>query len=195
MRGSRAYFLTTARLGFSHWSGADVTLAKALWGDANVTARIGGPFTEREILDRLQREIASMIAGKVQYWPIFLLADGQHVGCAGLRPYRIDDQIYEIGFHLRRAYWGRGLAEEAGRAIAALAFESLGARALFAGHHPSNSASGRVLTKLGFHFTHEEFYAPSGLQHPSYLLRRDEWPCELGAARPADSDRKAAPSG
>ena len=178
VRHSRAYFLTTARLGFDCWSSADLALAKALWGDPQVTAWIGGPFTEREILDRLQREIASMTANNVQYWPIFLLADDQHVGCAGLRPYRLDEQIYEIGFHLRRAYWGRGLAEEAGRAIAAFAFESLGARALFAGHHPSNAASRHVLTKLGFHFTHEEFYAPTGLQHPSYLLSREAWFCE-----------------
>jgi len=175
MTGSRPYFMTTARLGFDCWSSADAALANALWGDPNVTAWIGGPFTEREILDRLQREIASMIADGVQCWPIFLLADGQHAGCAGLRPFRLAEGIYEIGFHLRRAYWGRRLAEEAGRAITAFAFESLAARALFAGRHPSNLASHRVLTKLGFHFTHEEFYAPTGLQHPSYLLRREQW--------------------
>jgi len=28
-----------------------------------------------------------------------------------------------------------------------------------------------VLAKFRFQFTHEEFYAPTGLQHPSYLLR------------------------
>jgi ribosomal-protein-alanine N-acetyltransferase len=183
--GSRAYFLTTVRLGFGSWSGADVALANALWGDPNVTAWIGGPFTEREILDRLQGEIASMIADKVQYWPIFLLADDRHVGCAGLRPYRIDERIYEIGFHLRSAYWGRGLAEEAGRAIVDFAFQSLRARALFAGRHPANRASHHVLTKLGFHFTHEELYSPTGLQHPSYLLRRDQWLANLSAPEAA----------
>jgi RimJ/RimL family protein N-acetyltransferase len=115
-----------------------------------------------------------MAAYKVQYWPIFLLEDGQHVGCAGLRPYRLDEPIYEVGFHLRPAYWGRGLAEEAGRAAAAFAFETLGAKALFAGHHPANQASRHVLNKLGFRFTHEELYLPTGLLHPSYLLRRGE---------------------
>jgi len=29
-----------------------------------------------------------------------------------------------MGFHLRPAFWGRGLAEEAGRAIIAFAFET-----------------------------------------------------------------------
>jgi RimJ/RimL family protein N-acetyltransferase len=116
-----------------------------------------------------------MAAHSVQYWPIFLLEGDRHVGCAGLRPYRLEEQIYEMGFHLLPAYWGRGLAEEAARAAAAFAFETLGAMALFAGHHPANGASRHVLTKLGFRFTHEEFYRPTGLMHPSYLLRRGDW--------------------
>ncbi|MGA2738737.1 MAG: GNAT family N-acetyltransferase [Bryobacteraceae bacterium] len=173
MAAARAYFLTTTRLGFDLWSPADAALAQDLWGDPQVTASIGGPFSDREIGERLLREIASMTAYQAQYWPIFLLEDGGHVGCAGLRPYRLDEGIYEIGFHLRPAYWGRGLAEEAGRAVAAFAFESLAATALFAGHHPANLASSRVLAKLGFQFMNEEFYAPTGLMHPSYLLRRD----------------------
>ena len=111
-----------------------------------------------------------MDAHGVQYWPLFLLRDNTHVGCAGLRQYELTDRVYEMGFHLRPAYWGQGLAVEAGRAIVALAFATVGARALFAGHHPNNAASRTVLEKLGFSFTHEELYAPTGLKHRSYLL-------------------------
>ncbi len=78
----------------------------------------------------------------------------------------------ELGYHLRRQYWGMGLAEEAGRAVVNFAFENLRAKALFAGHHPENAASKRVLEKLGFRFTHEELYPPTGLMNPSYLLTR-----------------------
>ena len=46
----------------------------------------------------------------------------------------------------------------------------LGATALFAGHSPSSDASGQLLQKLGFHYERDEFYAPTGLQHPSYFL-------------------------
>jgi len=173
--GSRTYFFTTDRLGFSHWSPDDFALAQALWGDAQVTSLIGGPFTIEQVEQRLNSEIASMNAHHVQYWPIFLLETDQHAGCAGLRPYRLDQQVYELGFQFRLEHWGRGLAQEAGRAVIAYAFEKLGVEALFAGHHPANSASRRVLTKLGFQFTHEEFYPPTGLQHPSYLLRRSDY--------------------
>jgi RimJ/RimL family protein N-acetyltransferase len=170
--GPDAYFLTTERLGFRCWSSADFDLANALWGDPKVAALIGGPFGPEEVEERLQREIACMAANGVQYWPVFLRSRGAHAGCAGLRPYRSEDRIYELGFHLRPEHWGRGLAEEAGRALIRYAFETIGAKALFAGHHPENHASRRVLAKLGFRLTHEEFYAPTGLMHPSYLLER-----------------------
>ena len=168
----RAYFLTTHRLGFSHWLPEDLPLAEALWGDARVTSLIGGPFSAQQVEGRLSAEIASMKAHNVQYWPVFLLEADQHVGCAGLRLYRLDQQIYELGFHFRPANWGRGLAQEAGQAVIQFAFQQIGAEALFAGHHPGNSASRRVLMKLGFQSTHEEFYPPTGLKHPSYLLTR-----------------------
>jgi RimJ/RimL family protein N-acetyltransferase len=173
MDGRRDYFLTTIRLGFSHWSSADFALALALWGDAQVTNLIGGPFTPEQVGERLKREIASLNDYGVQYWPIFLLATGDHAGCAGLRPYRSEEKVYELGFHLRPSYWGRGLAQEAGRAVIRYAFDSLEATALFAGHHPANLVSRRVIEKLGFRATHEEFYPPTGLNHPSYLLTRD----------------------
>jgi [ribosomal protein S5]-alanine N-acetyltransferase len=171
----RPYFLTSERLGFSHWLTSDLSLAHELWGNAEVTSLIGGPFTAEQVEQRLNREIASMRAYNVQYWPVFLLESDQHAGCAGLRPYRLDQQIYELGFHFRPEYWGRGLAQEAGRAVIAYAFDQLGASALFAGHHPANAASARVLANLGFQFTHEEFYPPTGLQHPSYLLTRADY--------------------
>ena len=53
------------------------------------------------------------------------------------------------------------------------AFGQLRARGLFAGHHPENAASGAMLRKLGFRYSHDELYAPTGVHHPSYLLTRD----------------------
>jgi ribosomal-protein-alanine N-acetyltransferase len=172
MAGSRAYFLRTERLGFDCWSAADLGLARELWGDPKVTELIGGPFNDEQIVERLGREIACMTAHRVQYWPIFLLESGRHAGCAGLRPHGVEGGVYELGFHLRPECWGLGLAEEAGRALVKFGFENIGARALFAGHHPQNAASARVLSKLGFRFTHEEFYGPTRLLHRCYLLER-----------------------
>jgi RimJ/RimL family protein N-acetyltransferase len=164
------YFLRSERLGFRSWSDADLELALDLWGDPEVTELIGGPFSNEQVRERLSREIETLRSHGVQYWPVFLLATGDHIGCSGLRPYRPDETIFEIGFHVKKAHWGQGYAPEAARAVMGYAFTTLGASALFAGHHPGNDASRRLLGKLGFRFTHEEHYAPTGLNHPSYQL-------------------------
>jgi [ribosomal protein S5]-alanine N-acetyltransferase len=164
------YFLQSPRLGFRQWSRADLPLAQALWEDPEVTRFIGGPLSPEKIQEKLNAEMDLSSRHNVQYWPIFLLETQQHAGCAGLRPYRLENSIFELGVHLQRPYWGRGLAEEAARAVIKFAFENIGAKALFAGHHPGNSASHRLIRKLGFRRTHEEFYPPTGLDHPSYLL-------------------------
>lgn len=165
------YFLTTERLGFRCWSNADLALAISLWGDLKVAAPIGGTLSPKQVEERLQREIDYMKANQVQHWPKFLRSNGAHVGCASLRLYRIEERTYELGFHLRPEHWRHGLAEGAARALAYAAFGTIGAKALFA-HHPEDRASRRILSKLGFRLTHEEFYPPIGLRHPSYLLER-----------------------
>lgn len=166
------YFLRSERLGFRLWTEADLPLAMGLWGDADVTRLIGGPFSEAQVRERLTKEIATQKAFGVQYWPIFLRVTDEHIGCCGLRPYKPDDKIYEIGFHLCKTAWGQGYGQEAAQAVIGYAFDSLGAARLFAGHNPANVASRKLLMKLGFQYTHDEFYPPTGLMHPSYLLTR-----------------------
>lgn len=169
------YFLQSERLGFRPWSDTDMDLAMDLWGDPEVTKFIGGPFSRDQVRERLGREIATMQSHGIQHWPIFLRATGEHVGCCGLRPYEAEERIFEVGAHLRPAFWSRGYAPEATEAVIAYAFDRLGARGLVAGHHPGNGASRRVLEKLGFRYTHDRFYPPTGLRHPSYLLTADEF--------------------
>jgi RimJ/RimL family protein N-acetyltransferase len=170
---SRPFFLRSARLGFGTWSPEELDLAVALWGDLRVTRLIGGPFPEDQIRDRLAGEIAMQRSAGFQYWPIFRLQDGAHVGCCGLRPDAAGAAL-ELGVHLRFEHWGRGFASEAARAAIAHAFGPLGIRQLVAGHHPENRASRRLLERLGFRYLSDTLYPPTGLHHPTYLLRRDD---------------------
>jgi ribosomal-protein-alanine N-acetyltransferase len=166
------YFLKSARLGFRCWTAGDLPPAMQLWGDPEVTALIGGPFSEEMVRTHLVNEIAQMQESNLQYWPIFLRESDQFAGCASLRPYRPADRIHELGVHLCRSNWSQGLATEAARAVIDYAFDTLDAQALFAGHNPANHASRQLLTKLGFAQTHEEFYKPTGLVHLSYILHK-----------------------
>jgi RimJ/RimL family protein N-acetyltransferase len=68
---------------------------------------------------------------------------------------RVGPHTVEIGFMLARSAWGHGYATEAATAICAEAFERLGLELLSAVHHPANTASQRVLAKLGMRFVRE----------------------------------------
>ncbi|ABF42551.1 GCN5-related N-acetyltransferase [Candidatus Koribacter versatilis Ellin345] len=164
------FFLKSQHLGWRHWHQEDLPLAQQLWGDARVTKFIAGGMTAEQVAERLRREIAQQEEFTVQYWPIFWLESGEFVGCCGLRPY---ENIYELGFHLRPEFWGKGLAEEAGRAVIQYAFNVMQVKELFAGHHPDNRPSWRVLEKLGFIYVGDEIYPPTGLMNPGYRLRNN----------------------
>jgi len=166
------YFLRSDRLGFRWWTEEDFALARGLWGDIEVTRYFGGPFSDEEVRVRLGRELERRKVYGFQYWPIFMLSDEEHVGCCGLRPYGTDAAVPELGFHLRPKYWGMGLAVEAARAVIRYAFETLGARGLAVGHHPGNANSKKVMAKLGFRYTHDEFFAGLGINIPYYFLTR-----------------------
>jgi RimJ/RimL family protein N-acetyltransferase len=76
----------------------------------------------------------------------------------------------EFGYWLTPSAWGRGYATEAGRAVVAAARHTLGLHRLKAGHFVDNPASGRVLTKLGFHPT-------GGVTQRESRARGGEVPC------------------
>lgn len=173
----RVYFLKSQRLGFSKWEEKDLQLAVDLWGDIEVTKLIDtrGKLTNEQVGERLLKEIEQDKKYTVQYWPIFLLENGEHAGCCGLKPYDIENGMYEIGFHIKKAFWGMNLAYESACAVIKYAFGNMNVKALFAGHNPNNHASKHLLEKLGFKYTHDEYYPPTGLNHPSYLLYREDY--------------------
>jgi [ribosomal protein S5]-alanine N-acetyltransferase len=158
----------TARFEFRRWTPEDLALAESLWRNAEVMHFLGGPYSREEVVDRLEREIANETAHGIQYWPLFTRERGEFAGCCGLKPF--EENRLEIGFHLLPAFWGSGCAEEAARAVIDFAFGELHAVALFAGHHPENDRSRRLLTKLGFTCIGTHYFARTALDHPWYTL-------------------------
>lgn len=165
----RDYFMRSDRLGFGIWQANDAELADAIWGDPEVTKHTGGPFTSLQVRERLDGEIATRLEHGLQYWPMFRLDTAKLIGCCGFRPRDLDTNTFELGFQLCRVAWGQGYAVEAGSAAIAWATKK-GIAALIAGHHPENIASGRALQRLGFRYTHDELYPPTGQMEPCYRL-------------------------
>jgi len=173
----KEYFMETEQIGFSYWTDADLELASQLWGEKDVTQYIcaTGEFTQQNILDRLNAEVANRNLYQVQYWPIFDIKTDDLIGCCGLRPYKLEPHSYEIGFHLRKKYWGQGKAFDAATRVIHYAFTTLNADKLSAGHHPNNLGSRKLLTRLGFQYIDDNFYEPTGLYHPSYEMSTLDW--------------------
>jgi len=73
------------------------------------------------------------------------------IGFCGLQPLPETDEI-EIGWWLARAWWGRGLATEAARAALHEGFTRAGLDRIVAIAQPANTASIRIMEKLGMRF-------------------------------------------
>ena len=80
---------------------------------------------------------------------------------------------FEIGWTLRRAYWGRGLATEAARAAVNYAFYELQQSHVISLIRPENAASRRVAEKLGEKL--EGMTEIFGSEVMIYGIRREDW--------------------
>lgn len=74
--------------------------------------------------------------------------EGRMIGIVDLD--EIADRVGSLGYWFDRASWGRGYAFEAAQAVMRFAHEDVGFEGLKSGHAADNTASGRVLVKLGF---------------------------------------------
>ena len=170
------YFLTTERLGFSEWKDEFYPFALELWGDPAVSKLVtaNGVFSEEEIKVRLETEITNKKLYNVQYYPIFLLDGDTFIGCCGLRPYNLEESVFEFGFYLKPAYWGKGYAYEAAKGIINYTISTIDVSNIYAGHHPDNTSSRKALERLGFNYFRDEYYAPTRAYHPLYRLYTGE---------------------
>jgi len=77
-------------------------------------------------------------------------ATGELIGRSGPQYHRAWPHDPEVGWALDPAWWGRGLATEAGRASVEWAFGELGFARVVSITTEENLASRRVMAKLGF---------------------------------------------
>jgi RimJ/RimL family protein N-acetyltransferase len=112
-------------------------------------------------------------------WVAFDRATDEFVGWFGLRPSAGRDR--ELGYRLRRACWGNGLATEGARALVAIAFNALDASRVWAQTMTVNVASRRVLERCGLRYVGTFFGDwPEPIEGSEdgdveYELTRTEW--------------------
>jgi ribosomal-protein-alanine N-acetyltransferase len=78
-------------------------------------------------------------------------ADGEMIGWGGLQPLEATGEI-EIGYGFAKLYWGQGFATEMAQAWFRYGFERVGLERIVAVAEPENTASWRVMEKLGMRY-------------------------------------------
>jgi [ribosomal protein S5]-alanine N-acetyltransferase len=165
----------TARLTFRSWTEKDTALAEALWCDPEVTHFFGGAMTPEQARERLRAECEREARLGMQYWPMFLRATGEFVGCAGLRPWQFDANTVEAGVHVMRSAWGLRLGEEGLRAALAHGFDALSLPVIVAGHGLGHDNSQKLLERVGFRYTHNAKWGPQAIEVCLYEISPDTW--------------------
>ena len=141
--------LETERLILRMWRDDDIREYAELCADAEVMRYIGG-----KTLDRTEawRHMASMIGHwylrGYGVWAVEEKAGGRLVGRIGcINPEGWPG--FEVGWTLKREFWGKGYATEAARRSLEYAFYELDQPHVISLIHPENRASIRVAERLG----------------------------------------------
>jgi RimJ/RimL family protein N-acetyltransferase len=174
--------LATSRLSLRAAEWADLPLLIELNSDPEVmTYQLGRAATAAETEEEWERRLTrqSDPSRGLGYWLGF--EDGVFLGWWSASSYAPDPATSGIGYRLRTAAWGRGLATEGALAMVGQAFLDPGIERVFASTMAVNSASRRVLEKVGLTLTSTWMYETddplpgSELGEVGYELTRAEW--------------------
>ncbi|WFE58324.1 GNAT family N-acetyltransferase [Micromonospora sp. WMMD712] len=185
--GSGAVLLETGRLRLRRFTGGDADALTELDSDPEVMRYLtGGRPTPADVVrgELLPR----LLAGYDRHpglgrWAAVDRATGTFLGWfaldapAGAQPVT----QAELGYRLRRAAWGHGLATEGSRALLRHAFATVGLARVWAQTMAVNTASRRVMEKAGLRYVrtfHLDWDDPiEGTEHGEveYELLRAEW--------------------
>jgi RimJ/RimL family protein N-acetyltransferase len=86
-------------------------------------------------------------------WGMWLRSEDCFVGWCGLK--RLEGGEVDLGYRLLKQHWGVGLATEASIACLRYGFETLGLQTIIGRSMRANTASIRVLEKIGMHYWKE----------------------------------------
>ena len=181
--------LTTARLRLEPMDDAHVDGLNALNSDPEVMRYLSGkPETRAETVAMVDRVKARWREQGYSWWTAIERDTGAIVGAGAVQNLRREATLLpdlacplELGWRLRRDRWGRGLATELALAIGDFAFDTLGAKEVYAVCDPANAASAGVMARLGM--THEGLQRWYGKDATTYRIEAAQWRVNVAVRR------------
>jgi RimJ/RimL family protein N-acetyltransferase len=143
--------LRTARLLLRFHKQEDIPSLVRLAGAREVAAttlNIPHPYTDEDARKFLTRSEDDFRAGRSVSFAICKLPGDELCGGAGLEISETHQRA-ELGYWIGVPYWRKGYATEAARAMLEYGFANLGLHRIHAHYFAENTASGRVLEKIG----------------------------------------------
>jgi RimJ/RimL family protein N-acetyltransferase len=163
--------LETPRLILDPWQSSDWTNFRPIATDPEVMRYItgGAPWSDEEIRGFVDRQVQLYAERGFCRWKLRKKGGGEMIGFCGVGIWR-RSPFPEIGWWLARAYWGRGLATEAAAAALRDAFERVQLDRVISIAMPANTASRRIMEKLGLEFECE--FEDDGVSVVRYTIDR-----------------------
>lgn len=163
--------LETARLVLREMTPDDAPALHAVLGDTETMLWYPRPYSLEEVQEAVARQISRYPTG-AGLLAMVLKETGGVAGDCGLVWQEVDGVAEpEIGYHVHRAFWNRGLATEAARAVMDYAFLTLRCDHVISLIRPENLPSRRVAEKNGLTVDRVVFWR--GFDHCVYRQARE----------------------
>jgi ribosomal-protein-alanine N-acetyltransferase len=148
--------LRTPRLDLRHFTAQDAGQLHELFSDPLSHTIGSGPFTSLSQTERwIGRRADALRDHGLCWYALRERASGALVGNCGMLAGRTGPAEPEIGYLIGRAYRGNGYAFEAAEAVLAEC-RSAGLRRVWSSIRPHNTASRRIVERLGLHVQRSE---------------------------------------
>ena len=144
-------FIETERLRLRPLKAEDIDLFVDLDSDPEVMRYLtGGAPQSREHYEKRVPELLKYMTENpgLGLWPTYLKATNEFIGWYILK-HLPDNGEVEVGFRIKKKFWGNGYSTEAGLALIKHAFETVGLEKIAAIVSPENLASQAVINKIG----------------------------------------------
>lgn len=150
--------LETERLILRKFGEYDVDAVFALRSDAEMMHFIREPQSREETINWLKLVSSHWDDAKIGFCAVIEKASNEFSGWCGLWRLKETGET-EIGYAIAKKFWGKGYAREAAEAFLIYGFDALKLEKIVAVARPENTASRRVMEKLGMSYDYtDEFY-------------------------------------
>lgn len=163
--------LETPRLLLREFTPEDADALALVISDPETMRFYPAPYDRAGVEQWIERNRQRYQHDGVGLWAMELTKDKILIGDCGIIRQQVEgESLYEIGYHLRRDHWGRGLATEAATACRDWAFAHLKTDRLISLIRPENLPSRRVAERNGMTIWKEATWR--SLKHYVYSIER-----------------------